>query len=96
MSKPGKRRKRQPQRTCVVCRATADKRSLVRVVRTPADGVQIDLTGKQSGRGAYLCDQPACWDRALDSDVLDKALRTTLTESDRERIRLAHPQSKEA
>lgn len=95
MTKPGKRRKRQPQRTCVVCRTTTNKRVLVRVVRTPDDGVQIDPTGKRSGRGAYLCDQPACWDRALDSDVLNKALRTTLTESDRERIRLAYPRPKE-
>ena len=95
MSKSVKRRKRQPQRTCVVCRTAADKRALVRVVRTPDDGVQIDLTGKRNGRGAYLCDQSSCWDRALDSDVLNKALRTTLTESDRDRIRLAHPQSKE-
>lgn len=96
MSKSGKRRnKRQPQRTCVVCRTTADKRSLVRVVRTPDDGVHIDPTGKRSGRGAYLCDNPTCWDRVLDSEILDRALRTTLTASDRDRIRSAHPQPEE-
>jgi predicted RNA-binding protein YlxR (DUF448 family) len=89
--KQPKRRRHTPQRTCVVCRTTAEKRSLTRLVRTPADGVQIDPSGKRNGRGAYVCDQPTCWDRALTTDVLDKALRTTLTEADRERLRAARP-----
>lgn len=92
-NQPSRRRKHKPQRTCVVCRSTLDKRALVRLVRTPEGGVQVDLTGKRSGRGAYLCDQPACWDRALESTVLDKALRTTLTDADRNRIQAAYPQS---
>jgi uncharacterized protein len=86
-----KRRKHVPQRTCVVCRTTSDKRTLMRWVRTPDDGVHLDPTGKRSGRGAYLCDDGACWDRALDSDVLARALRTTFTEQDIDRIRAAHP-----
>nr|WP_119069293.1 YlxR family protein [Aggregatilinea lenta] len=89
----GGRRRHVPQRTCIVCRSTADKRTLTRLVRTPDDGVHIDPTGKQNGRGAYLCDQRACWERALETDVLAKALRTTLTEADRERIRAAQPRS---
>ncbi len=87
------RRRHVPQRTCVVCRSTADKRALTRLVRTPEEGVQIDLSGKQNGRGAYLCDQPECWDKALVSEVLAKALRTTLTDADRERLRAARPPS---
>jgi len=77
----------------VVCRSTAEKRALTRLVRTPEDGVQVDLTGKQNGRGAYLCDRPECWDKALVSDVLAKALRTTLTDADRERLQAARPPS---
>ena len=86
-----KRRKHTPQRTCVVCRTNANKRTLTRLVRTPDDGVLVDDTGKRSGRGAYLCDNPACWDRALTTDVLAKALRTTLSDVDLDRIRAAHP-----
>jgi predicted RNA-binding protein YlxR (DUF448 family) len=89
--KQPKRRRHTPQRTCVVCRTTAEKRSLTRLVRTPEDGVQVDPTGKRNGRGAYLCDQPACWDRALTTDILSRALRTPLTEADRERLRAARP-----
>lgn len=84
--KPGQRRKHVPVRSCVVCREKAGKRQLTRVVRAAA-GVQIDPTGKMAGRGAYLCDQASCWERATTSDVLAKALRTSLTPEDRERLR---------
>jgi predicted RNA-binding protein YlxR (DUF448 family) len=87
-NKPGQRRKHVPVRTCVVCREKAGKRQLTRVVRTP-EGVQLDPTGKMAGRGAYLCDQASCWERAVMSDVLAKALRAPLTSEDRERLRLA-------
>ena len=83
---PVVRQKHVPVRTCVVCRETGAKRTLTRLVRTPDEGVQVDPTGKRNGRGAYLCEQADCWQRALKSDVLEKALRTTLTDEDRERI----------
>lgn len=81
------RRKHQPQRTCVICREVNPKRSLTRLVRTPDTGVQIDPSGKLAGRGAYLCDNPACWAQAASSDALNRALRTTLTEEERGQIR---------
>ena len=82
----GQPRKHVPIRTCVVCRDKAGKRHLMRVVRTP-EGVFVDPTGKMNGRGAYLCEN--CWERAVSSDVLAKALRAPLTEADRERLRNA-------
>ena len=75
----------------MVCRTTTAKRTLIRLVRTVDDGVKVDPTGKQSGRGAYLCTDPHCWQRAIQTDVLAKALRTTLTEDDRNRLRQAQP-----
>lgn len=77
------RRKHQPQRTCVICREVKPKRSLTRLVRTPDAGVQIDPSGKMAGRGAYLCEDPACWSRAAKSDLLNKALKTVLTDDER-------------
>lgn len=85
------RSKHNPQRTCVICRQTKNKRQLTRLLRTAEDGVQIDLTGKQNGRGAYLCDSPDCWNEAAESSQLEKALRMTLTTEDRDRIRAAMP-----
>jgi predicted RNA-binding protein YlxR (DUF448 family) len=48
-----RRGKHIPQRTCIGCREVLPKRNLIRVVRTP-DGIQVDLTGKAAGRGAYI------------------------------------------
>jgi len=86
------RRKHVPQRTCVVCRRTLDKRVLVRIVGHPEGGVSVDPTGKQNGRGAYLCTAAACWERALSTEVLAHALRTTLTEADYARLRDSRPE----
>ena len=66
-----------PQRTCVACRQKMDKRQLTRVVRTEDEGLVVDFSGKRAGRGAYLCSRPDCWDRALHTTLLDKALKGT-------------------
>jgi len=63
-----------PRRTCVGCREVQSKRELVRVVRTPAQHVQVDPTGKQNGRGAYLHNQRLCWEKALNGR-LSRALK---------------------
>lgn len=67
------------------CRAVLSKRNLIRIVRT-TDGVQIDPTGKLSGRGAYLHDIKSCWDKGL-KGTLANALRTTISEQDMEALK---------
>lgn len=82
MVKKSKRRtKHIPQRTCVGCREVLPKRSLIRIVNGP-NGVEIDLTGKAHGRGAYLHDQRSCWERGI-KGALDHALRTKLTDQEK-------------
>jgi hypothetical protein len=81
-------RKHIPVRTCVVCREKAGKRTLTRVVRTQ-DGLMVDASGKMNGRGAYLCERPECWERAMTTDILAKALKMLFTPEDRERLRHA-------
>lgn len=66
----------------MACRAQGAKRALVRVVRLTAGGVAVDETGKQKGRGAYLCRQRVCWSQALSRGALERALRVTLTVED--------------
>ena len=80
------RPKHVPQRTCVACRDVQSKRSLIRLVRTPV-GIEIDPTGKKAGRGAYVHDRRACWEKALKDELLERALKTTLTDEERERLR---------
>jgi hypothetical protein len=75
-----------PQRTCVACRRTTAKRELVRIVRTPEGGVEVDPTGKRSGRGAYLCTAPDCWRLAIQRGRLDRALKTGISAQDKEAI----------
>jgi predicted RNA-binding protein YlxR (DUF448 family) len=70
-------RKRQPQRTCVVCRSTTAKRTLHRIVRSPSGAVSYDPTGKAPGRGAYLCGQPACLETALKRHSIQRALKVS-------------------
>jgi len=78
----GLRPKRVPQRTCVACRNTEAKRSLVRVVRTPVGRVELDPTGKANGRGAYVHESRSCWDEALKKDRLGRALKVALAAAD--------------
>jgi len=75
-----------PQRTCVACRSTAAKRGLIRIVRTPQGGVELDPTGKAAGRGAYLCHRRECWQEALKREKLARALRVKLWDADREKL----------
>ncbi len=80
---PPRRQRHAPQRTCIVCRRQVDKRRLTRVVRTADSGVLIDPTGKRNGRGAYLCDQPACWERVIQhAAILNQALNAQVTEAE--------------
>lgn len=67
--------KHVPVRTCVSCRQTGAKRQLVRIVRTPGGQIQIDESGKVSGRGAYLCRSRACWNAAVKSKSLERGLK---------------------
>lgn len=63
-------------RTCILCGRKAPKRELVRLVASPNGAVEVDLTGKRPGRGAYVCRDPACSPAALRRGRLERALRT--------------------
>lgn len=81
MPKKLRKHKHVPQRTCVGCREVLPKRSLIRIVRGP-QGVQIDPTGKLSGRGAYLHDRRSCWERGI-KGALAVALKTEINAAEK-------------
>ncbi|PID87216.1 MAG: hypothetical protein CSB13_00565 [Chloroflexi bacterium] len=90
--KQGHRPKHVPQRTCIVCRQKTDKRRLTRIVRTPEQQVVVDKTGKQNGRGAYVCDQPACWQKiSSQPSILNQALKTTVSSENLAEIAIQAP-----
>lgn len=63
-----------PERMCVGCRTHKEKKALVRVVRSPEGSAVLDMTGKASGRGAYLCRCSECLKKAQKSRALERAL----------------------
>ena len=75
-----------PQRTCVACRRVRNKRELVRLVRIASGDIEIDVTGKKEGRGAYVCPERACWEKALKGKQLELHLKGRLTQENRERL----------
>lgn len=75
--------RRVPERTCIACRQVRPKRELIRIVRTPTGHIELDPTGKKSGRGAYLCARRSCWEPALQKGKLEREFETTLTPEDR-------------
>lgn len=76
-----------PQRTCIACRKIDAKRGLTRLVRLAEGRVAIDRTGKQAGRGAYLCAEHGCWDVALKRKAIERALKIeTMDATDRQML----------
>lgn len=79
---PGKRRKHVPLRSCIACHTKRPKRELLRIVRTPEGTIEIDLEGKRSGRGAYLCRDQRCWPEGLHPRKLGQALKCQVSAED--------------
>ena len=78
--------RRRPQRTCLACRQIRTKGELIRLVRLADGRVEVDTSGKKPGRGAYLCSAAECWEIGLKGSRLERSLRTTLTQDNREQL----------
>lgn len=72
--------KQTPKRMCVVCRELFDKKDLLRIVRTPEGEILPDRTGKQPGRGAYICDNPECLKKCVKGKILNKVFKTPVSD----------------
>jgi predicted RNA-binding protein YlxR (DUF448 family) len=75
-----------PRRTCIGCRQIQGKREMIRLVRIPGGTIEIDITGKKNGRGAYLCPDWKCWKIALSGKQLERALHSSITPDNREEL----------
>jgi predicted RNA-binding protein YlxR (DUF448 family) len=72
---------------CIACRESKAKGELVRLVRTPDGQLLIDETGRQNGRGAYLCRQSTCWETALKGHQIERALDVNVGDKERQLLR---------
>lgn len=63
--------KKKPARRCIACNEQKEKNELLRIVRTPEQNVEVDLTGKKNGRGAYICKNEECLKKLIKSKRLE-------------------------
>ena len=69
-----------PQRTCMGCNSKKDKKDLISIVKNNKNEISIDKTGKQDGRGAYICNNIQCLEKVIKTKRLEKALGLKITE----------------
>ena len=64
--------KKIPERRCVICYEAKPKKDLIRIVKPKEENISVDLTGKKSGRGAYICNSLDCLEKAIKTNKLSK------------------------
>lgn len=72
--------KKIPQRMCLGCNESKNKKDLVRVVKSPDGEISLDLTGKKPGRGAYVCRNVECLRKARKARKLEKAFSCQISD----------------
>ena len=64
--------KKIPMRMCLGCGEMKPKKDLVRAVKNKEGEISLDLTGKKSGRGAYICKDMECFKKARKARKFEK------------------------
>ena len=70
--------KKIPMRKCIGCQEMKDKKEMLRILKTNDSKVVLDTTGKQNGRGAYLCFSNDCLGKAVKSKGLERSLKMAI------------------
>jgi predicted RNA-binding protein YlxR (DUF448 family) len=71
--------KKIPLRKCVGCGEMKNKKEMIRIVRSPEGDFSVDATGKKNGRGAYLCNNEDCLEKAVKGHGLEKSFSTAIS-----------------
>ena len=79
--------KKIPLRMCTGCVEMKPKKELIRIVKSPEGEVSVDLTGKKSGRGAYICKDIECLEKAFKTKRLSRNLDTAIDNEIYDRLR---------
>ena len=82
-----KKQKYVPLRRCMACNEQKEKKDLIRIVRSKEGILDIDLTGKKNGRGAYICKREDCLNKVIKTKRLERVLDTKIDEDFYESIR---------
>ena len=70
--------KKLPLRLCIGCNAMKNKKEMIRIVKNE-EGINLDKTGKKNGRGAYLCDNVECLEKAIKSRGLERSFKMAIS-----------------
>ena len=80
-------KKKKPERTCMACNEQKEKQELLRIVKPKEGNIEIDLTGKKSGRGAYICKNEECLNKVIKTKRLERIFEKEITSELYESIR---------
>ncbi|MBP5604752.1 MAG: YlxR family protein [Ruminiclostridium sp.] len=72
--------KKIPLRKCLGCEEMLGKKGMLRIVRSKDGDISLDMTGKKSGRGAYICSSRVCFEKAVKKRSLERALKCAIPE----------------
>ena len=70
-----------PMRKCIGCGEMRNKKEMLRVLKTPEEEIVLDATGRKNGRGAYLCFDKECLQKAVKNRGLERSLKTAIPPS---------------
>lgn len=79
--------KKIPSRTCIGCGEQKTKKELIRIVKNQAGEINIDKVGKLPGRGAYICDNIQCLEKAIKLKKFEKSFEMKIKEDVYENLR---------
>lgn len=79
--------KKVPQRMCNGCMEMKPKKELIRIVRSKEGEISVDLIGKKPGRGAYICKNLDCLEKAFKAKRLEKNLEVKIAEDIYKKLR---------
>ena len=71
-------KRKEPMRKCIGCGEMKNKKTLIRVLRTPEETYLLDATGKKNGRGAYVCRDAQCLERAIRPKGLERSFQAAI------------------
>ena len=73
-----KKVKKIPQRKCIVCQDRDSKKELMRIVKNKEGEIFLDPSGRANGRGAYICEDVHCLEKAMKTKALEKTLKVSV------------------
>ncbi len=67
--------KKIPMRQCIGCGEMIPKKDMIRVIKTSSGDILLDKTGRQNGRGAYICNNKECLIKARKNKGLERSFK---------------------